>query len=87
MSKGLSKRQLRLNYGFNARHLETLLEEGVLLYEPNPTSSLRRKISTSSLQNLVEGKHYVICKECGSYQAQITSKISQILLWFIVRSI
>jgi very-short-patch-repair endonuclease len=73
MTIGLSKRQLLLTYGFNARTIETLLAQGILRLLPGGTP-LRQKIDPESLSALVEGEHYVICKLCGAYQSKLTPK-------------
>ncbi len=70
---GLSKRQVSLQYGFNTRLIEALLDKGVLTVLPGCTP-LRPKIDLASLRNLVEDEHYVVCRECGSYQAMISTK-------------
>jgi DNA mismatch endonuclease (patch repair protein) len=70
---GMSKRQIILRYGFNAHLVGTLLNKGVLVVLPG-CSPLRPKIDPSTIKNLVEGEHYVVCRECGAYQAQITTK-------------
>jgi very-short-patch-repair endonuclease len=63
----VSKKSLESSYGFNFKHLQTLLSAGVL-------TTLGHGVSTDSLANLEEGVHYVVCLECGSKQAAITSK-------------
>jgi len=70
---GLSKRQIQLRYGFNARLVGTLLNEGVLTTLPGCTP-LRPKVDLASLVNLRVGEHYIVCQECGAYQAQITTR-------------
>ena len=70
---GLSKRQIILQYGFNSRLVETLLDRGVLTILPECTP-LRPKIDPLSVGNLVEDEHYVVCQECGAFQAQVTTK-------------
>jgi len=70
---GLSKRQLVLKYKFNAQLVETLLREGVLILAVG-CSPRRQKIDVGSLGNLVEGTHYIVCLECGAFQASLTTK-------------
>lgn len=63
----LSKRQVIMMLGCNARTLETLIRLGVV-------KTVGRKVSADSLDLLVEGEHYVICVGCGAKQGQITTK-------------
>jgi very-short-patch-repair endonuclease len=70
---GLSFSQACKRYGFNASHVKALLSEGVLHLLPG-CSPLRPKISTEVLERLVEGEHFILCRACGSRQAQITTK-------------
>jgi DNA mismatch endonuclease (patch repair protein) len=69
----LSKRQVGLRFGFNQRLVETLIAEEVFRVLPGCTP-LRPKIDPESLEDLVEGEHYVVCRGCGGFQAQITTK-------------
>jgi len=69
----LSKRQVIQRYGFNAKLVEAFLECGILELCSGCTP-LRPKIESASLAGLVEGEHYIVCLECGAYQAQITTK-------------
>jgi len=71
--KGMSKRQVELQFGFNTKLVETLLDQGVLKWMPGGTP-LRQKIDPVSLGNLHEGEHYVVCRSCGAFQALITIK-------------
>ena len=73
MSDGMSKRAVMKEYGFNAKHLSRLLERGFLKYLPGG-SPLRKKVNPETIEKLEEGYHYVVCLECGAYQAQITSR-------------
>lgn len=70
---GLSKRQMRLRFGFNPRLVETLLATGVLRLLPGG-SPLRQRIDSESLGDLVEGAHFVVCRECGGRVAILTMK-------------
>lgn len=70
---GLSKRQVQLKFGFNGDTVDRLIHVGVLTILPDCTY-LRPKISHASLNNLKEGQHYVVCMQCGAWQAQITTK-------------
>lgn len=73
MTRGLSKRSVCLQYGFNLRALETLIDEGVLAILPGCTP-LRPLIDPIGLNRLQEGLHFVRCLECGAAQAIIHSK-------------
>lgn len=69
-AKGLSKRQVSIMFGFNLKHIDTLVRQGVLVLLPGG-SPLRREVDPLSLGSLVEGEHFVVCKECGSRQAAL----------------
>ena len=71
--KGLSKRQVGLMYGFNLRLVETLIECGELRILPGCTPR-RPRIDPESLRGLREGEHFVVCRQCGAWVAQATSK-------------
>jgi very-short-patch-repair endonuclease len=66
-SGAVSKRFLITTYGFNLKHLRTLLDLGVL-------RTLGHGIDEASLENLREGEHYVVCLECAARQAIITPR-------------
>jgi very-short-patch-repair endonuclease len=68
LEKGaISKRQLSLDFGFNAKHLRTLLEKGILARKGYG-------VAEASVRLLQEGEHFVVCCECGARQASITLK-------------
>lgn len=69
----LSLRQISLQYGFNAHTVKELLDKGILTLIPNCTP-LRPKVDPTSLANLQEGTHYVVCASCGAFQALIQKK-------------
>lgn len=71
--KGLSLSQVQKRFGFNARHVYTLLQEEVLTILPGCTP-LRPRVDPHSLSCLREGTHYVVCLECGSWVAQMTAR-------------
>lgn len=71
-SEGLSKRQVIQKYGMNQRHVETLLDLGKLRYVKGG-SPLRKRIDPDDPEELVEGEDYVVCRECGDWQSQITT--------------
>lgn len=60
----LSPRQVSVRYGFNTRAVMELIYDGDLVLQ-------NRKITAASLDALVEGVHYVRCRECGAYAAMI----------------
>lgn len=71
----LTKRQVLLKYGFNAKTFDSLVQEGALCpchmkSGERPTIYFR----DGDIQSLGEGTHYVVCLECGAWQNQITSK-------------
>lgn len=63
----VSKRYVATSYGFNSKHIETCVRHGILV--PHPAG-----IVVSSIANLKEGEHYVVCLYCGARQAAITDK-------------
>lgn len=70
---GLSKLQVTKRYGFNFRWIEELIERGLVTCLPGGTP-LRQKISSESIESLVEGAHYIKCMRCGMRAGQITTK-------------
>jgi len=72
----ITKRQALLKYGFNERTFRALMAEKII--QPCRITAGKRPtffFSSSDLDSsLVQGEHYVVCKECGAYQNQITSK-------------
>lgn len=71
--KSLSKRQVLIQYGFNSRHLNQLIQEGFLLLDDKSTER-RVFILMDSVEGLLEDEHYIVCRECGAYQSQITTR-------------
>lgn len=69
------KRQVVLKYGFNAKTLNRLLSEGILV-EAYRKPGLRPEIhiSDDSLAALQQGVHYIVCAECGAYKSHIMGK-------------
>lgn len=76
---GVTQRHLILEYGFNQRHLLSLIKRGVLKtlpLEKMANGKVRKSplICEKSFKDLIKGEHYILCKECGSYLAQVTTK-------------
>lgn len=76
--EGFKQRYLIQKFGFNQRHLSSLIKEGIL--KTLPLEKMRngnmRKVplvTKDSFDALIEGEHYLKCKECTSYVAQINS--------------
>lgn len=69
----LSKRQVELKLGVNAKHLRHLVSLGVLDYHSSSTDR-RKFFDSSELDKLKENVHYVVCLECSSYCGQIGTK-------------
>jgi len=63
----LSKLNVTSSYGLNMRHVDLLIKHNVLRVQGYG-------IVESSLSNLVEGVHFVVCLECGRKQAAITTR-------------
>lgn len=63
----VSKRSVAARFGFNVRHIMTLLEAGVL-------RAVGTGIEVESVGRLTEGGHYIRCLACGARQAAITPK-------------
>jgi DNA mismatch endonuclease (patch repair protein) len=70
----LKQRHLVMNYGFNQRHLRKLIEEGILKTLPTEGKRKVPLIDPDSFDSLLEGDHYIPCKECGARLAQVTTK-------------
>jgi len=62
----LSPRQVSVQYGFNPRAVMELIYDGDLVLQG-------RKVTAASLAALVEGVHYVRCRECEASAAMIHS--------------
>ena len=63
----VSKRHLTTHFGFNTKHILTLLRLGVL-------RTLGLGVDVTSLAGLREGIHYVVCRACFAKQAAVTTK-------------
>lgn len=70
----VSKRQAVLKYGFNAKTFDAMIEAGLLKVRVKEGRRPSVWVSVESLEGLQEGRHFVICQECGAYQSQITPK-------------
>lgn len=69
----LKQRHLIMKYGFNQRHLKSLIEEGILKTLPTEGKRKVPLIDPNSFDSLLEGDHYIPCKECGARLAQVTT--------------
>lgn len=72
----LTKRQVLLRYGFNAKTFSALVESGIVC-EHSRKEGKRPTIffSYEHLQErLIEGEHYILCKECGAFQNMISPR-------------
>lgn len=69
----LSIRQITIQYGFNARHIKVLTKIGALPILEGCTPR-RPKYAQSAVEGLAEGEHYVVCRSCGQWSGQITTK-------------
>jgi len=63
----VSFRYVILKYGMNYRHVETLVLNGTLV-------SNGKGILEASTSRLVEGRDYVVCRECGAWAGAIMPK-------------
>lgn len=63
----VSKSWVTKTYGLNASSVDELILRGVL-------STTNGKVLRASLASLVEGSHYVVCRACGRFQGQISTK-------------
>ena len=63
----------RLCGGMNSSHIRELVDRGALTIDPASTP-LRPKFYREEVLGLVEGKHYVVCVECGGWAGQISPK-------------
>lgn len=70
----LKQRHLIMKYGFNQRHLKSLIEEGILKTLPTEGERKVSLIDPNSFDSLLEGDHYISCKECGARLAQVTTR-------------
>ena len=71
--KGLSLRQVALQYDMNGQLIATLIDLGIFRVLPG-CSPLRPRIDSNSVSNAIEGEHYIRCLECGAWLALITGK-------------
>ncbi len=70
----LSKRQTVLRYGLNPHSLENLVDVGALTVEVKEGKRRSVFFSSEEIDSLVEGCHYVVCRECGGWATAITGK-------------
>lgn len=70
----LKQRHLIMEYGFNQRHLRNLIEEGILRTLPSVGKRKSPLIDPDSFDSLLEGVHYISCKECGARVAQVSTR-------------
>ncbi len=68
----IKQKDIIQEYGFNQKHIRSLITEGIL--KTSPSVGNLPLIESSSFNLLKENEHYVLCKECGSRLAQITTK-------------
>ena len=69
----LSLRQVGLQYGFNADHVRELTRIGVLTVVQG-SSPLRPKYTQEQVERLALGAHYIVCRACGRWAGQMTTK-------------
>lgn len=69
--KGLSRRRLQIEYGFNSRHLQKLIDAGILC---EAVLGQRRFVTPESIARLQENVHFVVCHACGARQALLSPK-------------
>lgn len=69
-----SKRSVLKHYGFNSKTFNKLIEEGIIKAFHKDGKRASVWVEESSLVNLREGEHYVVCRECNAWQFQITTK-------------
>lgn len=69
----LSIRQVGLQYGFNAKHVRELTRVGALTIVPG-SSPLRPKYTQEQVERLEHGAHYIVCRACGRWAGQMTTK-------------
>lgn len=74
LSMVLTTNKLAQKIGMNVRHFSILLSLGVMELHPKSKTKKRNYIDESEVKKLALGEHYVVCKECGSWQGQITTK-------------
>lgn len=72
---GITKRQVILRYGFNAKTLDGLIAARILkIAHVKPGKRSTTYLDTKSVAALEPGQHYVVCAECGAFQNQMTTK-------------
>lgn len=69
----LSISQITTQFGLNASHVKELTHRGVLTVLPDSTP-LRPKYARGEVEALQEGEHYVVCRSCGGWAGQLTTK-------------
>jgi very-short-patch-repair endonuclease len=69
----LSLRQVCLQYGFNPDHVRELTHLGVLTVVQGSTP-LRPKYTQEQVERLEHDTHYIVCRACGRWAGQMTTK-------------
>lgn len=69
----LSLRQVCLQYGFNPDHVRQLTHLGVLTVVQGSTL-LRPKYMQEQVERLEHSTHYIVCRACGRWAGQMTTK-------------
>jgi very-short-patch-repair endonuclease len=69
----LSIRQVSIQTGMNTAHIAELTRVGALTVQQG-SSPRRSKYSKGQVDGLAVGLHYVVCRACGSWAGQITTK-------------
>ena len=69
----LSIRQVAVQYGMNTSHIDELTATGALTVIEG-SHPLRPKYLKSQVDGLAPGHHYVVCRACGKWAGQITTK-------------
>ncbi|NBR67109.1 MAG: hypothetical protein EBT79_07525 [Actinobacteria bacterium] len=69
----LSIRQVSIQTGLNTAHIAELTDIGALTVQQG-SNPRRPKYAETQVCGLVEGFHYVVCRACGMWAGQITTK-------------
>lgn len=69
----LSLRQVSIQYGMNTSHIDELTVTGALTVIEG-SHPLRPKYLRSQVDGLTPDHHYVVCRACGKWAGQITTK-------------
>jgi very-short-patch-repair endonuclease len=73
----LSLRQVSTQYGMNTSHIDVLTATGALTVIEG-SHPLRPKYLRSQVDGLTQDHHYVVCRACGKWAGQITTKHLQV---------